>query len=343
MEKKLKEEESFKIGALIDLHNHIDGSISFKSARELAEMQGMPFVEEEELKKMMMVGPDCRSLTEFLTKFDYPCSLLQTKSSITKCVNNLIKELKEGGLIYAELRFAPQRSLEKGLSMEEVVESAVAGLDAQIMPAGIILSCMRGEGEENERLNRETVEMGKKFLGKGVVCVDLAGDESHFPTENFEGLLTYAKELGVPFIVHCGEAEKSDTGIHGMKTAIRLGTSRIGHGVLSNKHPEFLKELAEKKVPLELCPTSNLCTEIFPNIESYPLRKFMEAGVKFCINTDDMTVEGIDLMHEYELVRSTFNLSKEEVKQILLTAVEISFATKELKKKLCEQVEEFYK
>ena len=337
-----KDTVSFEMGALIDLHLHLDGSISFESAKELAAIQHLPVKSDRELRELMCASADCHSLNDFLTKFGYAKSLLQTQVGITRSVNNLIHELRGDGLIYAEIRFAPQLSLDNGLTMEEVVEAAIAGLDDNVMPCRLILSCMRGEASQVHDANMKTIELVAKYLGRGVVASDLAGAEAVYPTKDFADVFAYARDLNVPFAIHAGEAQDSISGVESIRTAIAMGARRIEHGILAYSDEELMKELAEKQIPLTLCPTSNLFTEVFEDISQHPFRKFMHYGINFCINTDNMTVEGVDLRHEYELMRTTFGMTKGELAMLLNNAVGMSFAPDSLKSKLRAQIAEFY-
>lgn len=176
----------------IDLHVHLDGSLSFDMARELANIQGMEIKSEKELKKLMVAPKDCRDLNDYLTKFDYPLKLLQTEKAITYSVYELLKIQKLQGLVYSEIRFAPQLHTRKGLSQEQIVAAALRG--TQGFSCGLILCCMRGAN--NQAMNLETLEAAEKYMGKGVVALDLAGAEALFPTENFEELFRKAGKRG---------------------------------------------------------------------------------------------------------------------------------------------------
>lgn len=173
---------------MIDLHLHLDGSLNPKNMLWMAEMSGvkLSFTEENELKKQMMVEPDCKNLGDYLEKFDLPLQVLQTKECLEYAVYELLKELQTQGLCYAEIRFAPQLHQQRNLTQKEVVESAVKGLEKAIkefpIEAQLILCCMRGEANHAENL--ETVKIAKEFLEKGVCAVDLAGNESAYPTKN---------------------------------------------------------------------------------------------------------------------------------------------------------------
>ena len=318
---------------LIDLHLHLDGSLSLASVRDLAEMQNIPVEpDDEKLLKMLQVGPDCKDLNEYLEKFAFPGSLLQKPEAITRAVENLRRELKEQGLLYAEIRFAPQLHLLQGLTQRQVVQAAAEGLKADGVKAELILCCMRGDRNHEENL--ETVRLTAEFLGKGVCATDLAGAEALFPNPGFEDLFALARELGVPFTIHSGEA----LGPESVYQALAFGTKRLGHGVRSVEDPALLKRLAEEQVTLELCPTSNLNTNIFESIEDYPLLPLMNAGVRVTLNTDNIMVSGVTLQSEWEKVIRTFGLTDEQILTLQKNAVEASFASPEVKQWLLEQV-----
>lgn len=319
--------------ALIDLHLHLDGSLSLKTVKELADMQAIAIPEDESLLlKMLQVTPDCKDLNEYLEKFDFPCSLLQTGPAITRAVENLLNELQEQGLLYAEVRFAPQLHTNRGLTQQEVVEAALEGLHRGKLKANLILCCMRGDG--NREVNLETVRTAARYLGKGVCAVDLAGAEALFSTAQFEALFDLARELEIPFTIHAGEAD----GPESVTTALNYGASRIGHGVRSLEDPALTARLAREEIPLELCPTSNLNTNIFPDMEHYPIVKLMEAGVKVTVNTDNIMVSGVTLDEEVEKVANTFAMTREQMLRLQYNAAEASFADEKTKHWLIQEI-----
>lgn len=306
---------------LIDLHLHLDGSISVKTVRELARMQGIEVPQkEEDLLELLQVAKDCKDLNEYLEKFSFPCTLLQTKQAITKAVSNLLEELKVQGLLYAEIRFAPQLHTLQGLTQTEVVQAAVDGLAQCDFRANLILCCMRGS--DNQEQNRQTIQVASHFLGKGVCAVDLAGAEALYPTAYFGELFRSANEKGIPLTIHAGEAAGADS----VWAAMNFHPKRIGHGVRSLEDGALVKHLVKEGTTLELCPTSNLNTNIFPDIQSYPLRQLMNAGVRVTINTDNMTVSGVSIRSEMELVIAAHSLGKEEIRMLLHNAADASFA-----------------
>lgn len=322
------------LDCLVDLHLHLDGAISLESAKQLAALQNIEIPEsDEELLEIMRVKDDCSDLNDFLTKFAFPCSLLQTKDGIRQATARLLAELKKQNMMYAEIRFAPQKSTDMGLSQEEAVVAALEGIASSAIPSGLILCCMRGN--DNEKENKETVEVAGKYLGKGVVAVDLAGAESLFPTGDFAPVFALAREKGIPITIHAGEAD----GPKSVCKALKMGACRIGHGVRSLEDPSLVRELADKKIPLELCPTSNVNTALCKDIAHWPFRELLSSGMVLTINTDDPSIEGTSLWEEYQKLIDTFGIGEAEIKSLLTNAVNASFAEDSLKKAMLDKIE----
>ena len=319
--------------ALIDLHLHLDGSMSLECARSLAAKQGIALPDDAELLSRLRVSEDCRDLNEYLERFALPLSLLQTADAVSEAVERLCNELCEQGLIYAEIRFAPQLHCQRGLTQEEVVLAAIDGLSRGKLDASLILCCMRGNNNHKE--NIENVRLTGKYLGKGVCAVDLAGAEALFPNENFVDVIEYAKSLSLPMTLHSGEALGADS----VASAIELGANRIGHGVRSIENAELLPILAQKKIALELCPTSNLNTRVFDSLSDYPIRKFLDAGVMITLNTDNTSVSATSLANEYQKIADTFSLTNDELKALALNSARATFLDETAKSKLIDKIE----
>lgn len=325
---------------MIDLHLHLDGSLSPEVVRKLAALQKVPLPTDNrtELKSQLSVPAACGSLNDYLRCFDLPVTVLQSSEALTLAVKDLTARLREQGLLYGEIRFAPSQHTKKGLTQAQVVEAAIRGLPAKAKGAWgfssqLILCCMRG-GEEDA--NRETVEVAARFLGQGVCAVDLAGAEALYPTENYRKLFSYARSLGVPFTLHAGEA----AGPESVWQALNMGASRIGHGVRAKEDPKLVAYLAEHKIPLELCPTSNLQTKAVPNWEHFPLREYLSQGIVATVNTDNMTVSQTTLSKEYALLKRTVGLTEEERVILLKNSVQAAFLPEGEKQALWHAVKE---
>ena len=326
--------------SMVDLHLHLDGSLTPEDILALAKHAGvkLPCNDAESLRPLLQAEPDCKSLAEYLEKFDLPLQVLQTEETIRLAVYFLVKRLAADGLVYGEIRFAPQLHLQQGLTQQQVVAAAIHGLNMAVtefeMPAQLILCCMRMA--DNQLENEETVRVAKDFLGKGVCAVDLAGSEAAFPTENFTDIFHLAKELDVPYIIHAGEA----AGPESVWQALKLGAKRIGHGIRSIEDADLVTTLGEKKIPLETCFTSNLQTKAVKNAEDYPLQAFLEQGLVVTVNTDNMTVSGTNLVAEYRLLQKAFGLSEAVLRQIACNATDAAFLPDQQRETLKKQIAE---
>lgn len=317
-------------GRLIDLHLHSDGSISVPAARRLAELAGEPLaLSDAEVFDRLSVGDECEDLGEYLDKFGFPLSLIQTRAQISESIYLLQEELRERGYAYAELRFAPQSQCARGLTQREVVEASLEGLRRSGFEARLILCCMRGA--DNLAANLETVELAAEYLGDEVVALDLAGAEALFPTASFAPVFARARELGVPFTIHAGEA----AGPQSVRDALSMGAVRIGHGVRSVEDPGLVRELAARRIPLEVCFTSEVQTGALASYRhGETLRQLLDAGCLVTINSDNCSVSNTWAARELVLVAEALGLSAAEVDQLLLNAVEASFADEATKDRL---------
>lgn len=319
--------------AIIDLHLHLDGALSPEIIieRAMKENIDLPTYNKDELRKYLEVSKHCESLNEYLTKFDIPNLVLQTKEGIYECTLDLLHRLSLQGLKYVEIRMAPQLSTAKGLSQEEVVIELInSSQRAEILygiSSNIILCMMRGD--TNRTKNLETIDVAYKYLNKGVVALDLAGAEALFPNELFKEEFNRIKELGIPLTVHAGEASGSES----VRSAINFGAVRIGHGVHAIEDMELMCEIVGKRIPLEICPTSNLDTKAVSSLSEIPVKKFLELGVKVTINTDDPTVSNATLLDEYKLLEN-IGLNEEELKTIALNSIEAAFINNKKKEEL---------
>ena len=314
------------MGHVTELHLHLDGSLRPETVWELAKEQGirLPAESAEEVKYKMEVPEDCRTLEEYLERFDLPLLVLQRADAIERVTYELVEDLAKEGVDYAEIRFAPQLSVNGGLTQDEVVEAAIRGAERgmKVYPeirVGLILCCMRGA--DNEALNMQTVETAKKYLGPVVCAVDIAGAEGLFPTENFAPVFAKVREYGIPMTIHAGEAAGPDS----MKTALSFGTKRIGHGVAAINDPELIRRLIDENVTLEVCVTSNYHTKVVPAIEMHPIHKLLDEGVHVTVNSDNRTCSRTTLQKEKEVLKEELGFTDEEIEKMQEYAWEARF------------------
>ena len=306
----------------IDLHLHLDGSVTAEDAIFLAERSSieLPKHSAEALRGYLTAPKRCADLKEYLERFEIPLKLLERPENVAYATRSLVKRLAASGMRYAEIRFAPGLLTAGGVSQREVAVTAcqafVAAKEEFGLEGGLIFCAMRA-GALTPQENEETARLSAEFLGKGVVGIDLAGDEAKdFPSDHAR-VFAVAREAGVPITIHAGEAGGADK----IRDAIALGARRIGHGVRCVEDGNLVAELKEKGIALETCYTSNLntgaCTE-----RTFPLRALMRRGVRVTLNTDNMTVSDTDLATEY----ASLGITDEEKRILLENAKKAAFA-----------------
>lgn len=321
---------------MIDLHLHLDGSLTAGEIWYLAQKQGisLPAKSESELRDNIVLPPDCESLNDYLRVFDITLLVLQSAEAIAYATEQLVMRLHSLGLLYVEIRFAPQLHTRNGLTQEAVVDAVISGMNTALtrcrgsIKAQLILCCMRLEG--NEEANLQTVKVAEKKLRQGVCAIDLAGAEALFATKQYRKLFELAQHMQLPFTIHAGEADGADS----VKAAIEFGAKRIGHGVRSIEDETVMRILAEKGTVLELCPTSNLQTKAVKSIKEYPLSAFLHNGIVATINSDNMTVSDTDVFQEFKLLECEAGLSKEDKEKLLKNAARAAFLSEKEKSAL---------
>ena len=319
-----------KIRNKIDLHLHIDGSVRPETVYELSRKYHIEpecNMTLEEIRKSMVVA-DGEYDPDFLT-FNAPIRAMQTPEGMTRTTRELIERLESEGLIYAELRFAPQYHLNSGMTQEDAVVAAIEGLNeglknCKTLKAGLILCTMNHcDPAENHSENIETVHLAKKYLSKGVCAIDLAGYEERM--SEYADIFELAHELGIPTTTHSEFT---------VGEALKYGTSRIGHGYQAALIPELTEAVIEKGVTLEMCPDSSLSNEYgLSGDHTHPLYVLFKKGARVTVNTDNLTVLDTSLEFEYDLCRK-MGFTDEDIVKMNNYAIESCFADEETKKAL---------
>ena len=305
----------------VELHLHLDGSIRPSTISELLN------IDLNNALHLSTINTNKNTLKEYLNKFDIPLKLMQTKENLLRVSKELAEDLIKDNVIYAEIRFAPNKHLEQGLKLEEIIDAVLKGLSLIPLKTNLILCMMR---EDSFEKNLEIIKIAKKYLNKGVVAIDLAGNEAMYPVNNYQKLFEIAKKENIPFTIHAGEADNATSVIN----AINLGAKRIGHGVRAIENNNVLKLIKEKHITLEICPKSNLDTNIFKKLEDHPIKKMYDMGLKVTINTDNRTVSNISLSTTYELLNKTFNFNDEDFIRMNEYAIQSAFISEFEKQEL---------
>ncbi|MFN3550889.1 MAG: adenosine deaminase [Endomicrobiia bacterium] len=332
----------------VDLHRHLDGSVRVETILDIAKRHNfsLPTDDVNELKKYVQVSPQCRSLSEFLKTFDFFYNFLKFPDVLEQIAYESCQDaFKKENIKYLELRFAPplQTNPEIGFNEEDVLKSVLHGIKyAQRnfkIKVGVIL-CLYRYHNITEEQNWKTLKLAEKYSGNGeVVGIDLAGDESKYSVLLYKKFFDYAKVAGIPITCHAGEAGNAKE----VYNAIKLGARRIGHGIHIYEDEEVMKIVKNEGITLEICLTSNLQTQVVETIEKHPIKKYYDYGIKITINTDDPSVSGVDLNYELNLAHNVFKFSLEDIKKIIINALESAFISDKEKRNLLEEFnKEFY-
>ena len=325
----------------VELHVHLDGSLRWETVVELARRvppeAGLP--QTDDLRRAV-VPEGKHPLEDYLAAFDYTVPLLQTPAALERAAYELCADVAAENVIYLEIRFAPLLHTRLELKPRDVVAAVLSGMhraeEEFSVQSGLILTALKQESTEQ---SIETVQLAAQFRRDGVVGIDLAGPERMFPPLKHRKALEFAHDAGLHVTIHAGEGCCPEQ----IKEALDLGAERIGHGVYLFQVPRTERRVAELKIPLEMCPTSNLQISGFmTSYADHPLARYIELGIPVTINTDNRLMSQVDLSHEFEAVTKAFKLKREDVHALVRNGVRASFQPEERKEPLEHRVNAFF-
>lgn len=325
---------NFKKLPKIELHCHLDGSVRPETIIELAKIEGikLPSYDIETIKNIMIAPMECTSLNEYLEKFEIPVAIMQSKENLKRITYELMEDSAKENIKYIEIRFAPLLHTNKGLSSEEIIQSVLEGIKEgeknYDIKGNLILSFLRHMPAETIY---EVIEAGKKYLGDGVVAIDLCASEDKGFCEKFIQPFLLGKEYGYKVTIHAGE---TGIGENVLDAVQMLGAERIGHGIHIKNCKEAYDIVKEKNIVLEMCPTSNVQTKAVDSFEVHPILDFHKDGIKVTINTDNRTVSNTTLTKEYHVIKDNFNIDLDIYKNIYFNSVNAAFIDCQTKENL---------
>ncbi|MEI7027709.1 adenosine deaminase [Paenibacillus sp. y28] len=326
----------------VDLHIHFDGSVKPQTLLALAEEQGLklPAGDADSLLPYMQVEGDCPSLADYLDKFNLVLPCLQTAAAMERTAFEVVEQAAQHHCKYIEVRIGPRLHQMKGLALDEVIGAFIAGLQRGETQFGVkargIVICMR---QHSVKDNLEVIEAAARFLGQGVVAADLAGPEAGYPPELHREVFALARSRGIPFTIHAGEAAGAGS-ISGAVTG--LGASRIGHGVRLKEDKQLLELVRKRRIPLELCPVSNIQTKASASWEAYPVREYFDQGLLLTVNTDNLTVSGTSMTKELTILADKFQFTLPEICRVLLNGAEAAFLEEQEKRQMQKELARAY-
>ncbi len=322
----------------LDLHCHLDGSMSPEVIELLMEEEGKEGSDKltiRQIRERLQVSDDCKSLAEYLEKFDLPISYIQDEKGLKYGAYDLLKNASKENVKYIEVRFAPTISVNDRMTTRQVIEAVLEGIkkaEEDYPIKGQVIVC--GMRHYSIETNIEMLKEARNYLGHGVCALDLAGDEAAHPTTEQVELFKTAKSLDMPYIIHSGETGS----LENVKTAVELGAKRLGHGIALIKDKNLMKTVKEKRIGVEMCPTSNLQTKAIENWDQYPLNDFLEAGILATINTDNRTISNTTISKEFSQINKNLGISPETILRLTKNAIDTSFADDNIKHNLIKML-----
>ena len=320
--------EELKALPKVELHCHLDGSLS----RGFIESRLGRTISPEELQ----VSENCTSLVEYLEKFSLPGQCIMDEKGLEEAGYDVLKSMSRENVRYAEIRFAPLLSETSSMNCRSVIEALLKGLERGRADFGtrfgVITCAMRHHSQED---NSRMIKTAREYLGYGVCAADLAGAESMYPMSQFMELFQIARKLDMPFTIHAGECGS----VQNVIDSVRAGAGRIGHGIALRGHYDIQRNLADHGAGIEMCPISNLQTKAVKSTAEYPLREFLDAGLKVSINTDNRTVSNTSLTKELKFIQNNYGIQDEEIRLLMKNAVDTAFASEDEKERLYSELQ----
>jgi len=319
-----------------ELHCHLDGSMRLETMLELAKTQGkrdvLPSDSVEGLRDELRAVEASESLEAYLSWFGYALPLLQTTEALRRAAYELAEDNAEENVRYLEVRYSPILHVEEGLSLEAVNDAVLDGLaqaerDFDITTSLIIC----GLRDRFESASMRLAEMAVEYKHEGIVAFDLAGGEAGNPPKGHLHAFYHARNNLLNLTIHAGEAWGPDS----IRQALfYCGAHRIGHGISLRKDPELMQYFADHRIPLEVCPSSNVHTEAVPSLEAHPIETFVHSNIPVTVNTDNRLFSRTSVTEELWRVYQHCNLDASDLREIALNGFRYAFLPYEQKQSL---------
>ena len=335
------------------LHDHLDGGLRPSTLIELAAQIGheLPSTEADELARTFAENANSGDLVLYLEAFAHTTVVMQTAENLTRVAREAVVDLAADGVIYAELRYAPEQHVAGGLTLQEVVEAVQAGIEEGVAEAAEAGNGIRAAAllDAMRHLDRsvEIAELAIANRGRCCVGFDIAGPELGFPPANHAEAFRRAREALLPVTIHAGEAD----GAASVGEALGLGSARrLGHGVRIHEDIDGFGEddpllgniaqhALDEQIPLECCPTSNVQTGAATSIKDHPMHELRDLGFAVTVNTDNRLVSGVSMTGEFAaLVEAGW--TEEDLFEATLVAAWAAFLPYHERAELAERVVE---
>ncbi|MGE0880247.1 MAG: adenosine deaminase [Acidimicrobiia bacterium] len=317
------------------LHDHLDGGLRPTTVIELASEQGytaLPTYDEHDLAAWFLAGANRHDLVLYLDGFAHTLGVMQDRDAIERVAFECAEDLADDGVVYAEVRYAPELHVQKGLTLDEVVEAVQVGFERGSRGRGLtiysILSAMRTAARSSE-----IAELAVRHRDEGVVGFDIAGAEAGYPPSRHLDAFEYVHRANFHATIHAGEA----FGLPSIWEALQwCGAERLGHGVriiddITIEHDRYvLGRLAayvrDRRVPLEMCPTSNVNTGVAPSIAEHPIGVLRRLRFRVTVNTDNRLMSGTSMTNEFRQLVDAFGYGWDDIEWLTINAMKSAFA-----------------
>jgi len=340
--------ERIRLAPKVLLHDHLDGGLRPSTVVELADAigyDGLPTTDAAELATWMTRGADRRDLVLYLETFAHTVGVMQTADALARVAKECAEDLADDGVVYAEVRFAPEQHLQRGLSLDQVVEAVMAGfrdgMRTRPIVIGVLLTAMRTAAR-----SLEIAELAVRWRSRGVVGFDIAGAEAGFPPTRHLDAFEYVRRENFHLTIHAGEA----FGLPSIWEALQLcGAERLGHGVriVDDVEPEpdggaHLGRLAslvrDRRVPLELCPTSNVHSGATASIAEHPIGLLTSLGFRTTVNTDNRLMSATSMSVEMVRLVDELGFGWDGLQRLTMNAARSAFLPYDERVELIERV-----
>jgi adenosine deaminase len=319
---------------LVELHRHLDGNVRLQTILDLGRKHNLPLPawNIDALRPYVQVVDPQPGVMAFISKFHWPMAVLLDEDACRRVAYENVEDAKHDGLDYIELRFSPwfmadTNELDSHLVVEGIVNGIKDGERDFGVKVGLIGILSRTYGTDTAWKELEALLNHREKI----IALDLAGDEAHFPAEWFRDHFRHARDAGWHVTTHAGESAGPESI---WKSIQELGAERIGHAISASEDPALMDYLAQQRIGVESCLTSNIQTSCVPDYPSHPLKIFLTKGILATINTDDPGISGIDLSYEYNVAAPLSGLTRDQIHQAQANALDVAFLTKEEKQLL---------
>jgi adenosine deaminase len=339
----------------VSLHDHLDGGLRPQTIVELATETGheLPTKSTDDLGRWFFESADSGSLGRYLETFDHTIAVMQTPEQLRRVAREFVEDLAADGVVYGEARWAPEQHTRAGLSAAQAIEAVRDGL-----AEGMEACAVRGSDIVVQQLviamrhlepTRQIADLALRYRRDGVAGFDIAGAEKGFPPARWLGSFCHLRRNNAYYTIHAGEAH----GLASIEEAVQVcGTNRIGHGLAimedislpdigSPMLGDFAAYVRNQRIPLEMCPSSNVQTGAACSIESHPIGILAELDFRVTVNADNRLMSATTLTREFSLICDAFDYSIERVRWFCRNAAKSAFAPYEVRKSLVERINSF--